>query len=108
MLWPQIAACSSVQRRVIHAQQQDQLDSLKAARQGSLAGSKAAGNIEQGHRLVPIENRRLHPNAVPPSTREGMLESLSLGSYLLPVDYTSRQFRTGNANFNGGVIKILE
>ncbi len=37
-----------------------------------------------------------------------MLESLSLGSYLLLVDYTSRLFRTGNANLNAGVTEIFE
>ena len=99
---------TSVQRRVIHVQQHDQLHSLKPARQGSIAGSKAAGNIEQGHWLVPIEDRRSPTNAVPASTREGMLESLSLGSYLLLVDYTSRLFRTGKAHLIAGVTEIFE
>ena len=62
--------------------------------------NSASGNIEQGHWLVPIEDRRSPTNAVPASTREGMLESLSLESYLLLVDYTSRLFRTGKANLS--------
>ncbi len=37
---------TSLQRRVIHVQQQGQLKSFKTARQGSVSGSKAAGNIE--------------------------------------------------------------
>ncbi len=37
-----------------------------------------------------------------------MLESLSLGSYLLLVDYTSRLFRTGKANLNAGVAEVFE
>ena len=105
---PESSPHTSLQRRVIHVQQQDQLESLTAAEQGSIAGSKAAGNIEQGHWLVPIEDRRSHTNSVPASTRAGMLESLSLGSYLLLVDYTSRLFRTGKANLNAGVTEIFE
>ena len=104
---PETSPHTSVQRRVIHVQQHDQLHSLKAARQGSIAGSTAAGHIEQGHWLVPIEDRRGPTNAVPASTREGMLESLSLGSYLLLVDYTSRLFRTGKANLNARVTEIF-
>ena len=57
---------------------------------------------------MPIEDRRSHTNAVPVSTREGMLASLSLGSYLLLVDYTSRLFRTGKANLNAGVAEVFE
>jgi len=42
--------------------------------------------------LCPIEDRRRLD-----STREGMLEGFSLGSYLLLVDYTGRLFREGKA-----------
>jgi hypothetical protein len=40
----------------------------------------------------PIEDRRRLD-----SSREGMLEGLSLGSYLLVVAYTGRLFREGKA-----------
>ena len=37
-----------------------------------------------------------------------MLETLSLGSYVLLVDYTSRLFRKGKANLNAGVKEVFE
>ena len=106
--FPETSPHTSVQRSVIDVQQHDQLHSLKAARQESIAGSTASGNIEQGHWLVPIEDRRSPTNAVPASTREGMLESLSLESYLLPVDYNSRPFRMGKAHLHARVTEIFE
>jgi hypothetical protein len=60
---------------------------LKAASQGSVAGSNAAAGLEESHWLCPIEDRRRID-----STREGMLEGLSLGSYLTLVEYSGRLF----------------
>jgi len=40
--------------------------------------------------------------------REGMLEGLSLGSYLLLVDYTGRRFRDGKAAISAELSGILE
>jgi len=48
--------------------------------------------VEQDLWLCPVEDRRRQG-----ATREGMLEGLSLGSYLLLVDYTSRLCRQGKA-----------
>jgi hypothetical protein len=105
---PEKSPHTSIKQRVDHVQEQGKLDSLKAARQGSVAGSKAAGNLEQHHWLVPIEDRRPHSNAKTTSTREGMLESFSLGSYLLLVDYTGRLHRNGKARMNAAVKEIFE
>jgi hypothetical protein len=105
---PELSPHTSVQQRVMHVGQQGKLDAMKAARQGSVAGSDAAGNVEQAHWLIPIQDRRAHTNAVPSSTREGMLETLSLGSYLLLVDYTSRLFRKGKARLNAGVKDVFD
>jgi hypothetical protein len=41
------------------------------------------------------------------SSREGMLEDFSLGSYLLFVDYTGRLFRGGKAVISAEVTGIL-
>ena len=105
---PETSPHTSVQQRVQNVKQQGKLDLLKAARQGSVAGSQAAGNLEQAHWLVPIEDRRVLANAGDASNREGMLETVSLGSYLLLVDYTSRLFRHGKARLTGGVKEIFE
>ena len=75
---------TSVRRRVRHAKAKGRLAELKAAESGSVAASRVAGKVEQYLWLCPIEDRRRQG-----STREGMVERFSLGSYLLRVDYTS-------------------
>jgi len=42
------------------------------------------------------------------SSREGMLEGFSLGSYLLLVDYTGRLFRAGKAAISREVAEVFE
>ena len=42
------------------------------------------------------------------SPREGMFEGLSLGSYLLLVDYTGRLFRTGKAAISATLAGIFD
>jgi hypothetical protein len=76
---------------------------LKEAARGSLSGSRAAGRLEESHWLCPLEDLRRKG-----STREGMLENFSLGSYLLLVDYTSRLCRAGKARVSDEVAGILQ
>jgi hypothetical protein len=59
--------------------------------------------LEESHWLCPIEDRRRLD-----SSREGMLEGYSLGSYLLLVDYTGRLFRAGKAAISREVAEIFE
>ena len=73
------------------------------ARQGSIAGSAKSAGLEESHWLCPIEDRRSLD-----SSREGMLEGFSLGSYLLLVDYTGRLFRRGKAALSREVAEIFE
>ncbi len=105
---PEASQHTSIKQRINHVRKAGQLDCLKAARAGSVAGSKAAGNVEQDHWLVPIEDRRDHTNAMTCSCREGMLESFSLGSYLLLVDYTARLYREGKARMDSAVKEIFD
>jgi len=86
-----------------HVQTQGRTEDLKAAGQGSVAGSNASAGLEEAHWLCPIEDRRQLD-----SSREGMLEGFSLGSYLLLVDYTGRLFREGKAAVSRKVAGILE
>ncbi|HKI16275.1 MAG TPA: hypothetical protein VKA15_00265, partial [Isosphaeraceae bacterium] len=79
------------------SQAQGRTEDLKAAGEGSVAGSNASAGLEESRWLCPIEDRRRLD-----SSREGMLEGFSLGSYLLLVylllvDYTGRLFRDGKA-----------
>ena len=105
---PETSQYTSVHQRLAHVRQRAQLAQLRAARRGSVPGCKAAGNLDQDHWLLPIEDRRRHINAEPESKREGMLESFSLGSYLLLVEYTGRLFRNGKARMDEGVKEIFE
>jgi hypothetical protein len=84
-------------------QQQGRTEDLQAAQDGSVAGCRAAAELEEGLWLCPIEDRRKLG-----SPREGMLEGFSLGNYLLLVDYTGRHFREGKAVISAELTGILE
>jgi REP element-mobilizing transposase RayT len=100
---PETSPHTSVKQRVDHAKGAGKLPELKAAARGSVAGSRAAGRLEERHWLCPVEDLRKKG-----STREGMLENFSLGSYLLLVDWTSRLYRTGKARVSAEVAGILD
>ena len=100
---PETSRYTSVRQRVQHAKEAGKLEDLRAAAKGSVAGSRAAGRLEESHWLCPLEDRRKKG-----SPREGMLENFSLGSYLLLVDYTSRLCRTGKARVSEEVAGILD
>ncbi len=100
---PETSRHTSVHQRVEHAAAQGKLKELKAAASGSVAGSRAAGAVEEDLWLCPIEDRRREG-----SQREGLLEGFSLGSYLLLVDYTSRLCRQGKARVSPEVASILD
>jgi len=100
---PETSQHTSVRRRVRHAKAKGKLADLKAAESGSVAGSRAAGDVEEDLWLCPVEDRRRLG-----SHREGMLEGFSLGSYLLLVDYTSRLYRQGKARVSREVASILD
>ena len=102
---PEKSAHTSVKQRIQHAAEQGKLEALKAAREGSVAGSRAAGNLEQDH---SIEDRRQLPGKRNQNARPGMVASMSLGSYLLLVEYTGRLFRNGKARINAGVQDVFE
>jgi hypothetical protein len=70
---------------------------------GSVAGSKAAAGLEESLWLCPIEDRRGLD-----STREGMMQGISLGSYVKLVDYTGRLFRQGKASISAELAGIVE
>lgn len=100
---PETSRHTSIRQRVEHARQLGKLDSLKGAAKNSVSGSKAAGRLEENHWLCPLDDRRGKD-----SSREGMLENFSLGSYLLLVDYTSRLCRAGKARISPDVAGILD
>ena len=99
---PEESLHTSVTTRVDHVKALGRTGDLKAAEQGSVAGTAASAGLEERIWLCPIEDRRRLD-----SSREGMLEGLSLGSYLLLVDYTGRLFREGKAMISAQVVGIL-
>jgi hypothetical protein len=102
---PEESHYTSASTRVEHIQAQgaDAVARLEAAKQGSVAGSVAAVGLEEKLWLCPIEDRRQFD-----SSREGMFEGLSIGNYLLLVDYTGRLFRKGKARISDELAGILE
>jgi hypothetical protein len=100
---PEASPHTSIKTRVEHVKDQARTEDLKAAGQGSVAGSRASSGLEETLWLCPIEDRsRLD------SAREGMLEGFSLGSYLLLVDYTGRLFREGKAAISSELSAIFD
>jgi len=104
-IWPFRRSLAGTKERVDHVKAQGRTDDLKAAREGSVAGSSASASagLEEAQWLCQIEDRRRLG-----SLREGMLEGFSLGNYLLLVDYTGRLFREGKAAISGELAEILE
>jgi hypothetical protein len=100
---PEAGAHTSIKQRVEHVEAQGRTEDLKAARQGSVAGSAAAAGLEEALWLCPIDDRRRLD-----SPREGMAEGFLLGNYLLLVDYTGRLFREGKAALSRAVAEILD
>jgi REP element-mobilizing transposase RayT len=100
---PEQSPHTSISQRVDSVKTQERINDLKAAEQGSMAGSTASRGLEDSLWLCPIEDRRQLD-----STREGMLEGISLGSYLLLVDFTGRLFRQGKAAISVEISGILE
>jgi hypothetical protein len=100
---PETSKYTSIKQRVEHVEAQGQTAQLEAAGHGSVAGSQAAAGLEDSLWLCPIEDRRRLD-----SSREGMLEGFSLGSYLLLVDYTGRLFRTGKATISAELAGIFD
>ena len=100
---PEASPHTSINQRIEAVKAQDRTNDLQAAERGSIAGSNAAAGLEESHWLCPIENRRRLD-----SLREGMLEGIPLGSYLLLVDFTGRMFRDGKTAISAELAGILE
>jgi hypothetical protein len=100
---PEDGPFTSFEQLADHVASLGRTPDLVAAEQGSVAGSCAAGGLEKSLWLCPIEDRRGLD-----STREGMFDGLSLGSYFLLVDHAGRLFREGKAAISAEVVGILE
>ncbi len=99
---PEESPHTSVTTRVEHVKAQGRTSDLKASELGSVAGSTASAGLEETIWLCPIEDRRKLD-----SSREGMVEGLPLGSYLLLVDYTVRLFHEGKSAISAELVGIL-
>lgn len=100
---PEESQHTSIKQRIDHARKSGKLCVLSAALKGSVAGSNAAGDIEQDHWLVPIDDRRARFQG----SREGMIEGFSLGSYVLLLEYMGRLWREGKAHMSDEVKDVF-
>ena len=108
---PETSRHTSLKQRVDHACRRGKLGVLKSARLGSVIGSRSAGDLEQNHWLLPLEDRRGSSSSKSSggvSVRGGMLESFSLGSYLQLVEYTGRCYRRGKTRISSRLQEIFE
>jgi REP element-mobilizing transposase RayT len=99
---PEKSEHTSIKARVDHCREKGRIDDLEAAKEGSVAGVKAAKGLESGLWLCPIEDARERG-----AKRPGLLDGFSLGSYLQLVDYTSRLVRRGKARVSRDVESLL-
>jgi hypothetical protein len=100
---PETSEYTSIKQRVDHIKAEDATAQLDAANDGSVAGSREASGLEEDLWLCPIEGRRRFG-----SSRECMFERLSIGNYLLLVDYSGRLFRKGKARISAELAGILD
>ena len=100
---PETSEHTSLKQRVDHVEAQSRTEDLAAAQQGSVAGSRAAGGLEESLWICPIEDRRGLD-----SSREGMIAGFSLGSYVLLVDYTGRLFRDGKTAIPAALAGVFD
>ena len=100
---PEESEHTSVKSRVDSVRAQGRAEALRAAKEGSVAASKAAKKLESKCWLIPIEDRRRQGEE-----REGMLKGFTLGNYLLLVEHTGRLFRRGKASISSEVAEILD
>ena len=75
---PEASLHTSIAKRVEHVKAQGRTADVQAAEHGTTMGSTASACLEESIWLCAIEDRRKVD-----SSREGMLEGFSLGSYLL-------------------------
>jgi hypothetical protein len=100
---PETSEYTSIKQRLDHVDARDATARLEAAREGSVAGSRAAAGLEDSLWLCPIEDRRGLD-----STREGMVQGFSLGRYVQLVDYTGRLFRQGKVSISAELAGIFQ
>lgn len=99
---PESSPHTSIRSRVQHCRDQGRLDDLQAARDGSVAAGRATAGLDDSHWLCPMGDERGRGGA-----RVGVLEGLSLGTYLQLVDWTSRLVRKGKARVGSEVASIF-
>ncbi len=100
---PEASPHTSVRSRVEHCRALGRLEDLQAARHGSVAAARATAGLDIDHWLCPLGDERARG-----APRVGLLEGLSLGTYLQLVDWTSRLTREGKARVSAEVASILD
>jgi hypothetical protein len=100
---PEEAIYTSLFLRVEHCRRQGRLEDLQAARGSVALGVTKCRGMEQGLWLCSIEDQRAQG-----AERTGLLDGLSLGSYLLLLDDTSRLVRPGKANVSAQADELLD
>jgi hypothetical protein len=99
---PEESTYTSIHARVEHCRQAGAMEEL-TARASDPSRTERIVALEQTHWLCPLGDRRRHG-----AERAGFLEGLTLRSYLLLLDWTSRLYRKGKARVSSEAAGILE
>jgi len=96
---PETSRHTSLRARLDHCKSQGKLAELKEG----LSTETSRPELERGHWLLPIEDRRRQGDS-----RAGLLDGFNLSCYLRLVDWTSRVVRNGKARVSGEMKSIFE
>jgi REP element-mobilizing transposase RayT len=95
---------TSYRQRFENVKRNGSIKSLKAMARGEESSTRGSKDVEQNHWLVPIEDcSQKHK-----SKREGVIESISLGCYMLLLEYLAKLFRTGKARIHPCICEAME
>jgi REP element-mobilizing transposase RayT len=100
---PEQALFTSLALRLAPARQEGRLEDLRSAQISTAAGLRRSRGLEKGLWLCPLEDRREQG-----AEKSGLLAGLSLGSYLMLLDETSRLLRPGKARVNPAADPLLD
>lgn len=100
---PELSVNTSLYERIAHVRTIDRLQDLTFAQFGNAVAMQFSAGIEESLWLNPIEDRRAFG-----SKRQGMVESFTLGNYLLLLDAMARRPRDGKANLPPEALSIFE
>ena len=100
---PESSPYTSVKERIEHVRSRGKMRELLECNQANAVPSSLSFSLEDDQWLIPIDARRSID-----SDREGLIEGLTLGNYLLLVEQTGRKDRAGKSSISADLDPIFD